>query len=71
MWNRQQFLVLSGAMALSVLGGTAGAADGLVPPRGRVVLTVTGAISLTNAPGLLGRAERPPVQFPEPVGRAL
>jgi hypothetical protein len=52
MWNRQQFLVLSGALALSVLGGPriACAANGLAPPRDRVVLTVTGAIAITNAP---------------------
>ena len=34
-------------------------------------LFVVRLVCLTNAPGLLGRAERPPVQFPEPVGRAL
>jgi hypothetical protein len=52
MWNRQQFLVLSGAAALSVLGRPCGpAADGLAPPREKVVLTVTGAIGLTNVPG--------------------
>jgi hypothetical protein len=53
MWNRQQFLLLSGAAALSVLGRPliGPAADGLAPPREPVVLTVTGAISLTNAPG--------------------
>jgi hypothetical protein len=52
MWNRQQFLVLSGAVALSVLGmPRAAVTDGLVPPRDRVVLTVTGAIGRTNAPG--------------------
>jgi hypothetical protein len=53
MWNRQQFLVLSGAVALSILGRprTAVMANGLVPPRDRVVLTVTGAIGVTNAPG--------------------
>jgi hypothetical protein len=53
MWNRQQFLVLSGAVALSILGRprTAVTANGLVPPRDRVVLTVTGAIGVTNAPG--------------------
>jgi hypothetical protein len=52
MWNRQRFLVLSGAAALSALGGRlAGiAANGLALPRDRVVLTVTGAIGLTNAP---------------------
>ena len=53
MWNRQQFLVLSGAAALRALGAplAAVAANGLAPPRDRVVLTVTGAIGLTNAPG--------------------
>ena len=35
------------------------------------VLFVVRLLCLTNAPGLLGRAERPPVQFPEPAGRAL
>jgi hypothetical protein len=53
MWNRQQFLMLSGAAALSVLGRSliGQAANGLAPPREQVVLTVTGAIGLTNAPG--------------------
>jgi hypothetical protein len=53
MWNRQQFLVLSGAVALSVLGAPLipVAANGLAPARDQVVLTVTGAIGLTNAPG--------------------
>ena len=53
MWNRQQFLLLSGALALSVLGAPlmTRAANGLAPPRARVVLSVTGAIGLTNAPG--------------------
>jgi hypothetical protein len=53
MWDRQQFLVLSGALALSLLGApvTTHAANGLAPPRDRVVLTVTGAIGRTNAPG--------------------
>jgi hypothetical protein len=53
MWNRQQFLVLSGAAALRALGLplAAVAEDGLAPARDRVVLTVTGAIGLTNAPG--------------------
>jgi hypothetical protein len=56
MWNRQRFLVLSGAAALSALGAplAAVAANGLALPRDRVVLTVTGAIGLTNA---RGRAE--------------
>jgi hypothetical protein len=46
-------LVLSGAQALSVLGLPlrSVAAPSLVPPRGRIVLTVTGAIGITNAPG--------------------
>jgi hypothetical protein len=53
MWNRQQFLVLSGAVALSLLGRPLFglAANGLASPREQVVLTVTGAIGLTNAPG--------------------
>jgi hypothetical protein len=53
MWNRRPFLMLSGALPLSVAGVplTSIATDGLAPPRGRVVLTVTGAIGNTNAPG--------------------
>jgi hypothetical protein len=53
MWNRQRFLVLSGAVVLGALRRprAAVAADGLALPRDRVVLTVTGAIGLTNAPG--------------------
>ena len=37
------------------------------------VLFVVRLLCLTNAPGLLGRAERPPVQTysPDPVGRAV
>jgi hypothetical protein len=50
MWNRQQFLVLSGAAVPSVLRGPLAAND-LAPPRSQVVLTVTGEIGLTNAPG--------------------
>jgi hypothetical protein len=53
MLNRRQFLGLSGALALSVVGRprTTCAANGLAPPRHPVVLTVTGAIGITNAPG--------------------
>jgi hypothetical protein len=53
MWNRRPFLVLSGAAALSCLEGRliGPAADGLALPREQVVLTVTGAIGFTNAPG--------------------
>jgi hypothetical protein len=53
MCNRQRFLMLSGAAALSVLGGplAAVATNDLALPRDRVVLTVTGAIDVTNAPG--------------------
>lgn len=55
MWHRQQFLLLTGALALSVAGALPSfAADGLAPPRGRIVLTVTGAIGNTTT---LGRAE--------------
>jgi hypothetical protein len=51
MWHRQQFLLLTGVLALSVVGAplTSIATDGLAPPRGQVVLTVTGAIGQTNA----------------------
>ena len=52
MWHRQKFLRLTGAFALSVAAAplTSVAADGLMPPRGPVVLTVTGAIGRTNGP---------------------
>ena len=53
MWHRQQFLLLTGALALSLVAAplTSMATSGLTPPHDRVVLTVTGAIGNTNAPG--------------------
>jgi hypothetical protein len=52
MGHRRQFLLLTGALALRVGAAPLAsiAADGLAPPRGRVVLTVTGAIGKTNGP---------------------
>ena len=53
MGDRRQFLLLTGALALSVVGTplTSMAANGLGLPHDRVILTVTGAIGNTNAPG--------------------
>jgi hypothetical protein len=52
MWHRRRILQLTGAWALSVAGAplTSIAAHRLAPPRGPVVLTVTGAIGNTNGP---------------------
>lgn len=52
MWHRRRFLLLTGALALSVAGALpSSAADGLAPPRGEIVLTVTGVIGKTTTPG--------------------
>lgn len=53
MWHRRQFLLLTGALVLAVVGVplTSMAANDLAAPHDRVVLTVTGAIGNTNAPG--------------------
>jgi hypothetical protein len=53
MRDRRQLLLLTGASTLSVVGAplTSVAGDGLATPHDEVVLTVTGAIGNTNAPG--------------------
>lgn len=53
MWHRQKFLLLLGVCALGAAGAPliVTASDRLGSPQGRIVLTITGNIGNTNAPG--------------------